>query len=285
MTANFVSRRLIRWAAVGLFMVASPIALLSEWPVYAQSSPTAIIEIQGAITALTDTTLVVNGLTVDISTAQKRGTLVVGAIVKVEGTLLADGTVKARQVKVVTDATAPQENELTGSVESITGAVMVVSGQSFNTASAEIGSGVVVGVRVKVHFTIVDGVFVAREVSLAAAPRRDDTPRGDRVGENELTGTVESIAGAVMVVSGQSFNTASAEIGSGVIVGAQVKVHYAVVDGVNVAREIHLATDPDRSRDDNPRRGGDDGAGHDAGDDHGGRGRGGDDSGRGGRDD
>jgi len=80
-------------------------------------APSASVEIVGFVTAITPTTLTVNGMTVNTSRAEIKAVLRVGLKVKVEGTKLADGTVAAREVKraTVRDRIRIQTNDATTS--------------------------------------------------------------------------------------------------------------------------------------------------------------------------
>lgn len=59
---------------------------------------------------------------------------------------------------------ATAEIEFRGLLQQWSGTTMIVGARTVNVASAEIKAGVQVGVRVKVHATLVNGVYVAREV-------------------------------------------------------------------------------------------------------------------------
>lgn len=71
----------------------------------ATSTPGASIELTGQIGDVTDTTLVINGLTIDITTAVITGELRIGATVAVAGNLTPQGTIVALTVTVI-DGTA-----------------------------------------------------------------------------------------------------------------------------------------------------------------------------------
>ncbi|MFN8421641.1 MAG: DUF5666 domain-containing protein, partial [Anaerolineae bacterium] len=59
------------------------------------------VEFRGTITAVNGAILTVNGLSVDTSNAEIKGTLAVGKQVKVEGQLVSSKSVKAREVEVI----------------------------------------------------------------------------------------------------------------------------------------------------------------------------------------
>lgn len=73
------------------------------------SSQDASIEFTGEITALSDNNIIVNGLNVQIDMAEIHGTLLVGELVHVEGTLQADGVIVAREIRVLAEATPEPE--------------------------------------------------------------------------------------------------------------------------------------------------------------------------------
>lgn len=71
------------------------------------------------------------------------------------------------------------EIEFRGLLQQWSGTTMSVGARTVNVAAAEIKAGVQVGVVVKVHATLVNGVYVAREVEPSVrAARVDDGRRG-----------------------------------------------------------------------------------------------------------
>jgi len=153
------------------------------------------IEYTGVVQAASSASLTVDALVVDITNAQIKSLPVVGAIVKVEGTLNADGSITAREVALVTKTVQLGAAEITGVVADLTTTQITVAGLSIDISKAEIGTGVVVGAVVKVHATLTTGgTWSATEVRVAefgtpegtmrATMRAtDDSPENER--ENE----------------------------------------------------------------------------------------------------
>jgi hypothetical protein len=130
---------------------------------YAQDD-TQQVEIVGTIEAVNGTTLTVNGLTVDVSQAETTLTFAVGLEVKVEGDLLADGSILAREVKLPDQGIMADELELVGVLTSLDASSAVVGGVTFDVTGAEVEAGLAAGDVVEVHASPVDGGWVAREI-------------------------------------------------------------------------------------------------------------------------
>ncbi|MBZ0321021.1 MAG: DUF5666 domain-containing protein [Anaerolineae bacterium] len=240
--------------------------------IYAQSGDDVIqIELVGEIEALSTTTLTINGQVVDISVAELNTTLAVGEVVKVEGTLEADGSIVAREVKSVEEGELlPGEVEIIGLVEAFDTDSLTIGGLVIDITTAELEDALVleVGAIVKVHLSLVTdaaGVesWVAREVQDGTYDNsqddnsdnsNDDNSDDSPAGEFEMVGTLTSVDGDTIVVSGLTIDIASAEIKGILVEGALVKVHLSWVDGVLVAREVELhdsrPSDDDDSDDD-----------------------------------
>ncbi len=155
-------------------------------------------------------------------------------------------------------AVAGQEVEFTGTIESLDGSTLVVSGRRvIITAQTEVKLQPQKGLNVKVHGTLqADGSVVAREIESVPAgqathqpgqtttPRAEGTrqPQGTRqAGETEFYGTVTSINGNVYVVNGITV-VVNGEVKGPIAVGDLVKVHgVAQPDGSVLAREIERA--------------------------------------------
>ncbi|MCQ3929857.1 MAG: hypothetical protein DPW16_05320 [Chloroflexi bacterium] len=240
--------------------------------IYAQSGDDVIqIELVGEIEALSTTTLTINGQVVDISVAELNTTLAVGGVVKVEGTLEADGSIVAREVKSVEEGELlPGEVEIVGPVEAFDTDSLTIGGLVIDITTAELEDTLVleVGAIVKVHMSLVTdaaGVesWVAREVQDGTDDNsqddnsddsNDDNGNDSHPGEFEMVGTLTSVDDDTIVVSGLTIDIATAEIKGMLVEGALVKVHLSLVDGVLVAREVELhdsrPNDDDGSDDD-----------------------------------
>lgn len=246
--------------------------------IYAQSGDDVIqIELVGEIEALSTTTLTINSQVVDISVAELNTTLAIGEVVKVEGTLEADGSIVAREVKSVEEGELlPGEIEIVGPVEAFDTDSLTIGGLVIDITTAEVEDSLVleVGAIVKVHMSVVtDAVgvesWVAREVQDGTDDSQDDSSDDSTddnsddspAGEFEIVGTLTSIDGDTIVVSGVTIDVASAEIKGILVEGALVKVHLSLVDGVLVAREVELhdsrPSDDDGSDDDSDDNGND----------------------------
>ncbi|NWF69128.1 MAG: PepSY domain-containing protein [Chloroflexi bacterium] len=229
-----------------LMLIALALAALAFGAFAVAQDDDTPVQLLGAISEMTVDTITVNGVLVDVSGAQLNTALTVGAVVRVEG-WLSGSTVIAWEVNGVDDDVwQPGEVELVGTLTSYTGTTMVVGGQSIDVSAAQIGAGVVVGARVKVHATLVNGAWVAREVEVFAMQGNadDDTPGDDGMmddDEFELVGTLEQIGTQTIVVSGQTISLVGAEVEDPLLVGVLVKVHLTLVDGVLTAREVELA--------------------------------------------
>ncbi len=226
----------MKWQ-ISFLVVSLAVMLLLTVPAFAQT--TADVELVGVVEAMTLDTVTVNGLLVDVSTAEINTPIEVGALVRVEGSLNVDGTITARQINPVGDDIQPGEAELIGMVESFEDTTMVINGLSIDVTTAEIDPAIMVGEMVRVHATADSaGVWVAREVALFTpdpdAADDDPTP----VGEFEITGTLEEIGDGFIVVAGQTITTTGAEIHDTLVVGVLVKAHVQLVDDVLVAREV-----------------------------------------------
>ena len=187
--------------------------------------------------------IVVNGLEVDISAAELNTAITVDEIVQVEGVLLLDGSILAREVKGVDEGVEVGEAELIGTLESFTAPNMFVNGQMIDVSGAEVKQGVTVGQMVKVHaYTVAANTWVAREVE-AYGP--DDRASNDssqpQPGEFEFSGTLEQIGQGFVVVSGQTISTEGVEIRNELMIGVRVRVHVRVQNGQMFARQIEFA--------------------------------------------
>lgn len=268
------------------------------------------IEFIGTLSEKTNDQWLVSGVRVFLlATTEVYGAPVVGDLVKVEGALLEDGAVQAREIKpAVFEGANPQPSagnsiEFIGKLTEKTDTMWVVSNlRVMLAANTEIYGAPALGDLVKVEGTLQDdGSVLAREIKPALFDAATN-PGNNPPGEFEFTGTLQAKNGNVWVING--FNvvvTPRTELKGALAIGEIVKVHGTrQADGSIVAREIE---NDDRSSgksgsddsyndksgsgdDDNSGRGGDDDrdddhSGHDGDDDqdddHSGRGGGDDD--------
>ena len=212
----------------------------------AQSGPDTI-EMVGAVESINaDGSIVVNGQTVTITTAQLNAALTVDAVVKIEGTLLNDGRIAAREVDTPDDNDLrDDEIELIGVVDSFNGTSLVIGGFTFDVTGAEFNGPVVVGQVVEVEASFADdGSLIARELDDEDDPADDDdrdAADDDRPGEFELVGTLDAIDGDTIVVNGQAIDVANAEIRNQLVTGMLVRLHLRNQNGQLIAREVQTA--------------------------------------------
>ncbi len=233
------------------------------------------IEITGVVDAVDADTIIIGGLVIDISTAEIKGEIVVGKLVKVHVSPDAAGNLVAREAEVAgfdddaSPAVTPEpgfddnnnrpagEFEIVGTLEAIGNGFIVVDGRTISIGPAEVKNQLVVGTLIKVHLRDNNGNLVAREVENAAADdddnNRDDDNNDDRrAGEFEIVGRLDEIGNGFIVVNGQTISITTAEVKNQLFVGARIKVHLSNNDGELVAREVeNAAADDDDRNDDN----------------------------------
>lgn len=162
-------------------------------PPAATPAPGNPIDLYGEITAVSGSTIVVNGLTVDVSSAEIDVQLVVGTLVDVEGWLLANNQVQAREVDPFDDDDIIGEFELVGEIEAVNGASIVVAGFTFDVSRAELNTPLVVGAMVRVEATLVNGVLQTREVyPFVPGSNDDDMDDNGRDDDDDDNGRDES---------------------------------------------------------------------------------------------
>ena len=245
--------------------------LLLTLPALAQD---AALEFAGQIQAQTATTITVNGVIIDITSAEIDGPLAVGGFVKVEAVLINSQYV-AREVDANNDDDLrPNEIELVGFVQAIDGTTLLVGGQLIDLTSAEIDAGIDAGAIVKVHATTSStGNWVARQVALfdPTAQGNDDLGNDDTLDNNddlgnddgedfELVGTLEGVGDGFIIISGQQFDVTQARVEGLLALGSQVRVEYVQVNGQWVVDEVRSAANrgSDDDLDNNDDNGNDD---------------------------
>ncbi|MBL8131345.1 MAG: PepSY domain-containing protein [Anaerolineae bacterium] len=242
-----LSKRTTRFSTVILAICALALMILVPG---AAAQDAQSVELVGVIEALTVSSITVNQQVVDIAGAELNTPLVVGALVQVEGAWRADGTIAAREVNAPGVGVQAGEAELVGTLESISGTLLVVNGQTIDATGAQIRGTLAIGQPVRIH-AVAAGPFLwrAREVEQVQARVGDPSP-SPIAGEFEIVGTLDSIDGATVVVSGQIISLSGAEIKDPLVVGTLVKAHVSNIAGVLTAREIELAL-PGQAGDDN----------------------------------
>ncbi len=232
-----------------LILVVFTLALLTMLPgVSAQVAQS--VELVGMIEAMSVNTITVNQQEINTSQAQLNAQLVIGALVRVEGSLNEDGSITARQVNPAAPGEQPGEGELSGILESINGTILVINGQTIDVTGAQVTGTLAVGQQVRIHANATGlNTWRAREVEAVQAGAAGTQP--PVMGEFEIVGTLESISGGTLTIAGQTISFVNAELKSPLVVGALVKAHVSNVNGVLVAREIELAFGDDDDGDDN----------------------------------
>lgn len=199
-------RRYVKLTTVLLIAV---FALMSQSLVAAQTS-TKEVEFVGTISTMTTQTLTLGNQTFDIAHAEITAGVVSGALVKIHATPSATGIWVAREVELArvnanptpSPATTPEatpeatqqptpqgEFEITGQITALTTTTIVVGGQTIDISSAEIKDALALNEVVKVHVSVVDGVWVAREVEAASITvTGTGTPTFDRRGRGDDDG-------------------------------------------------------------------------------------------------
>ncbi|MCC6613867.1 MAG: LysM peptidoglycan-binding domain-containing protein [Anaerolineae bacterium] len=235
-------------------------------------APATEVEFVGLVEAMTLDTLTVNQQVIDVSNAEFTVAVSLGIPVKIEGTLLADGSIVAREVTSpeAVGSILPGEFEIVGLLTSIDGSSYVIGQLVVDARGAEIKAGVSVGALVKAHVSqSADGSLSAREIELAAGTADDNAnanANDNAAGTNdnnanandnsmiisgdevEIVGTLTGMTADTVIVGGQTISIANAEIKEALILGALVKVHLSSVDGQLIAREIELARAQDQVR-------------------------------------
>ena len=201
------------------------------------------VELVGVIEVITLNTITINQQEVIITRAELNTPLVIGALVQVEGTLNEDGSITAREVNAAPAGARAGEVELVGTVDSISGTTLTVNGLLIDTAGAQITGVIAVGQTVRVHASAVGAnTWLAREIEVLDSAVVTPPPVA---GEFEIVGTLDSIDGATVTVSGQIIDISNAEINDPLVVGTLVKAHVSSAGGMLVAREIELARGDD----------------------------------------
>lgn len=246
---SIVKRRQISGLLGAIFIVS-----LLVFASVATAQTASTVELVGVIEQMSVNSITVNQQFVDIRSAEINTPMQVGAVVKVEGVWDERGTIVARQINPVAAGAQPGEAELVGVLESFSGTIMVVNGQTIDVSGAEIKAGVVVGQPVRAHVMAANAnTWRAREVE-AFQLRTAATSQTPAAGEFEITGTLESIGDRFIVVSGQSIAFTGAEIKGPLLLGTRVRVHVRIMDGQLAAREIENAVGDDDSTNQNTNR-------------------------------
>ena len=214
----------------------------------------AHVEVTDVLNANTGDTWMVGSWSVVLSTdTERKGDLAIGALVTVEGTLQADGSVLASEIKVIsTDGTkTPGEVELMGILEGQNGMIWTVSGITVElTDGTAIYGSPVDGDPVKVKgMTQADGSILASEIKSAIDESDDgsDDPSENHNTQNgtkvEFSGELTAMNGNEWIVNGMTvIVTDMTELKGTLEIGAMVSVEgYQLENGSVEAYKIKVS--------------------------------------------
>jgi hypothetical protein len=261
-----------------IFRAAVLLILLIPTLLRGQDSPNATLEFYGSVQSASVTALVVNGQLVDADTAQINTPLVVGMVVRVQGTLAPDGRVIATQIDPVSPGLIPGIVEINGVIAELGGASLRIGGQTIDISSTQIIGTLTVGQPIRVYAVqTAPGAWAARLVIVSTVPPVAVTPeiaapsstgqviapvttpevippaQTPEIGEDfEIEGTVQAFDANTITVDGNIYFIGSARIEDQLFVGARVRLEIRVIRGGEwIVEEIDV-------RGGNPGRGGGD---------------------------
>lgn len=195
----------------GLFQSGQIIAREVSLPSADDDSPLpGEVEIVGLLSAYDGTSMLVGAFQINVATAQIQAGIQVGNIVKVHASLSATGEWIAREVEaelgsVTSDDNSNDDNsndnsaddngnddnsndnsvnftsgefEIVGTLDALSGDSATVAGLTFSLTGAEIKGTLIIGITVKVHASMVNGIVVAREIE-SYVPGQDDNGNDD----------------------------------------------------------------------------------------------------------
>lgn len=255
-----------RVALVAIFLLATALVGSIVLAQTASDDDCMEIEFVGVIGVVGANSITINAQVIITTGAEIETALQPGATVRVEGCILADGTIIAREIESPDRGIRPGEVEVIARVNAIAGTTLLAGGQVFDISGADVSAGIMAGDLVRIRAVRSDGgIWVAREVRLFTDDDDDDddsggvvvTPEvGDEVvvtpevdddddddfGDNDfsITGTLEAVSEGAIVVSGQVIDISSAQISTPLIVGAIVRVRGVVIDGRFIASEVRM---------------------------------------------
>ncbi|HML21503.1 MAG TPA: DUF5666 domain-containing protein [Aggregatilinea sp.] len=231
------------------------------------------LELVGLLDSLSASSAEVNGLAFDLAVAEVERGLAVGDLVKVHAGLSMDGNWIAREIETfalddstTTGATATAqprfddgEFEIVGTLMNAGEGFIVVAGQQIDVTRAEMHGTPLLGALVKVHLSLVNGEWVAREVETRFDAHRGrdglDDDGGMDDANDDHSGSGSSGSGSTMddnSSSGQGSDDAPGDDHGGDDNGG----------GDDSGDDDHSGGD-DRGGDDNGGHGGDDNGGDD----------------------
>lgn len=230
-----------------------------------------VIELTGAVEAMTANNWTVGGKVVNISPATDiKGNFGLGDNVKVQAGITAEGMLEAEEIDAAEQSSGDQgkhlgqELEFKGTISAMAADSWTVDGKVVMiTPDTKIQGTFIVGDLVKIHaFFDANGNLVARVITpvdeLTETPEASETPEATEAPEEteapeateapdvnkvEFTGAVEAMAADMWTIGGKQVAVnADTEIKGTIVVGDMVKVEaVAATDGSLTALEIKLA--------------------------------------------
>ncbi|WP_298438869.1 DUF5666 domain-containing protein [Geobacter sp.] len=168
-------------------------------------TPGSVVELKGTISAISGTTLTINGLQVDASGVTLPAGATVGTFVRVEGTIpaLTGAPLKATEVKLFKEGVEMEEGkhaEVEGLVSGLSGTTFMVGGTPVDAGTLSL-AGVANGVKVEVEGTFVNNVLKATKISVEETPAPTTAPAAPSVvsavgGFNQVTISWNAVSGA-----------------------------------------------------------------------------------------
>jgi hypothetical protein len=157
----------VYWMARKL-IVCIALLIVAQGMVFSQSELN--IEFYGTIQSANTTAIVVNGQIVDVQSALMNAPLASGTAVRVQATLLPDGSLTARQVDVLPAGIIPGIVEITGTVTDFVLPFLMVNGQTIDITGTEISGSFAIGQSVRVFaIATAPGAWQARFVDAGDA--------------------------------------------------------------------------------------------------------------------
>lgn len=157
-------------------LVGQSIAMAQTLTPTAQA-PTNEVEIVGSVSALSTQTITLGSQIFNISGAEVKADVAVGKLVKIHASQNTAGQWVAREIELLqpTGSQTPSpattqepilqdEFEIFGVVTGVNNTTIVIAGQNIDISKAEIKNALAVNSTVKVHVSVVNGVWIAREV-------------------------------------------------------------------------------------------------------------------------
>jgi hypothetical protein len=163
-----------RWESEDVFymarrlVLATTLLILVQGLVFAQTEVN--IEFYGTIQSANSTAIVINGQIVDVQGVVVNAPLATGVTVRVQATVLPDGSLAARQIEVLPAGVIPGIVEINGVVTDFVLPFLTVNGQVIDITGTEISGTVAIGQSVRIFaVSTAPGVWQARFVDAGDA--------------------------------------------------------------------------------------------------------------------